>query len=194
MYSPPDAALPDESVIAEESIALDHPSAAEGEDEPAPVSEDMAGIEKPRRDIEWSPLFAESVSGNRSELARPAAEGELQEPRGSIRRPQMRIPRTASQETARPIAPYRPLIEPPAQTEAPTEPHEIATPAFDASRSQPVPVRQSLTVRTEPDAIEIHIGRIEVTAVTQSALRPPVPPRKALNLEEYLKRRDGSRR
>jgi hypothetical protein len=47
--------------------------------------------------------------------------------------------------------------------------------------------------RPEPDEIEIHIGRIEVTAVLPPPARPAAPPaRKSLNLEEYLKR--GERR
>jgi hypothetical protein len=44
----------------------------------------------------------------------------------------------------------------------------------------------------EPDRVEIHIGRIEVTAVPQETPRPPATrPRKSLDLGEYLKRRDG---
>jgi hypothetical protein len=44
----------------------------------------------------------------------------------------------------------------------------------------------------EPDEIQIHIGRIEVTAVSQTGARAATKPaRKGLNLEEYLKRRDG---
>jgi len=40
-----------------------------------------------------------------------------------------------------------------------------------------------------PDDIQIHIGRIEVTAVPPAPAHPAVPPaRKALRLDEYLKR------
>jgi hypothetical protein len=47
--------------------------------------------------------------------------------------------------------------------------------------------------RSEPDEIQIHIGRIEVTAVTQAAPRPAPPPaRKSISLDEYLQR--GERR
>jgi hypothetical protein len=46
--------------------------------------------------------------------------------------------------------------------------------------------------RREPDEIEIHIGRIEVTAVLPAPPPPAVrPSRKALNLEAYLKRGRG---
>jgi hypothetical protein len=41
----------------------------------------------------------------------------------------------------------------------------------------------------EPDEIQIHIGRIEVTAVPPPVSRPPArPARKSLSLDEYLKR------
>lgn len=39
--------------------------------------------------------------------------------------------------------------------------------------------------------IQINIGRIELTAVPQVTSRPASPPRKSLNLDEYLKRRNG---
>jgi hypothetical protein len=44
---------------------------------------------------------------------------------------------------------------------------------------------------TERDEIRIHIGRIEVTAVPPTPVRPVAPtPRRGLNLQEYLKRSD----
>jgi hypothetical protein len=45
----------------------------------------------------------------------------------------------------------------------------------------------------EKDDIQIHIGRIEVTAIQPAAPRPPPaePARRALSLDEYLKRRNG---
>jgi hypothetical protein len=52
--------------------------------------------------------------------------------------------------------------------------------------------QHSIPVEREPDRVEIHIGRIEVTAVPQEAPRPAATrPRKSLDLGEYLKRRDG---
>ncbi len=52
--------------------------------------------------------------------------------------------------------------------------------------------QHSIPAEREPDRVEIHIGRIEVTAVPQEAPRPtPTRPRKSLDLGEYLKRRDG---
>jgi hypothetical protein len=56
-----------------------------------------------------------------------------------------------------------------------------------------LPGRSHQPSAPQHDEIEIHIGRIEVTAVQPAAQRSPAPPaRKALNLDEYLKR--GSRR
>lgn len=42
-----------------------------------------------------------------------------------------------------------------------------------------------------PDEIQINIGRIEVTAIPQPTPRPAAPARKSINLDEYLKRRNG---
>jgi hypothetical protein len=46
----------------------------------------------------------------------------------------------------------------------------------------------------EPDDIQIHIGRIEVTAVQPPAPRAPKAPDKAISLDAYLERRNGRAR
>jgi len=48
----------------------------------------------------------------------------------------------------------------------------------------------------EPDEVNIHIGRIEVTAAQPPPLRPAAPKahRKAPSLDEYLRRRGGRAR
>jgi hypothetical protein len=78
---------------------------------------------------------------------------------------------------------YEPLL--------PHVPHSPAiTARVQAAKSDPV--SRSAPAEREPDKIEIHIGRIEVTAVPQEAPRPAAArARKSLNLSEYLKRRDG---
>lgn len=52
--------------------------------------------------------------------------------------------------------------------------------------------RSTTTPNREPDEIEIHIGRIEVTAIQPAAPAAPAKPRRlAPSLDEYLKRRNG---
>jgi hypothetical protein len=87
---------------------------------------------------------------------------------------------------------YRPLVAedlhpatgPRISTTTPAASLNERTRQVDSSRRIAPPVR-------EPDQIEIHIGRIEVTAVPQPQARPAAPaPRKSLNLDEYLKRQN----
>jgi hypothetical protein len=81
---------------------------------------------------------------------------------------------------------YRPLV-----------PSMVGDPAAALPGAVKRTAKQSL-VRSEeraastPDDIQIHIGRVEVTAVQQTqAPRAPVrPARRSVNLEEYLKRGD----
>ncbi len=60
-----------------------------------------------------------------------------------------------------------------------------------------VGIPDRLHVGTQPERpaeeIQIHIGRIEVTAITPPPVRPPAPlVRKAIRLEEYLRRGRGN--
>jgi hypothetical protein len=93
--------------------------------------------------------------------------------------------------------PYRPLIE---EVQPPASPQmefmRSAASAAPRGESQVGwPVRGTQPAARQYDEIEIHIGRIEVTAVSQPAARPASQPaRKSLNLDEYLKRREGGRR
>jgi hypothetical protein len=74
----------------------------------------------------------------------------------------------------------------------------IAESAQDRDRSSfSSPARGPALLRhaakPEADEIQIHIGRIEVTAVTPAPVRPPAQPvRRALKLDEYLRRGRGS--
>jgi len=52
-------------------------------------------------------------------------------------------------------------------------------------------VRDSVSVDRQRDEIQIHIGRIEVTAVYPSPPRAPKARVKEISLDAYLKRRDG---
>jgi hypothetical protein len=78
-----------------------------------------------------------------------------------------------------------------------------AEPKTSREAPQPDPDRKedrdlsgrSATPTREPDEIQIHIGRIEVTAVPPAPVRPaPRPANKSLDLGAYLKRRDGGAR
>ena len=83
---------------------------------------------------------------------------------------------------------YAPLM-----IQAPPRPASVlsprAQPTAAASRNlEPSSPRQA---EHEPDEIQIHIGRIEVTAVQQAPARAPLKTlHKGQSLDEYLKRRD----
>ena len=60
---------------------------------------------------------------------------------------------------------------------------------------RPAPPEPQRQVHREPDEIHIHIGRIDVAAVSPSTPRAPAPqPRKSLSLDEYLRRGRGGHR
>ncbi|HEY6347345.1 MAG TPA: hypothetical protein VIY49_38140 [Bryobacteraceae bacterium] len=71
-------------------------------------------------------------------------------------------------------------------------------PRFTAAHPGPAPYPELIKPGSHDDArvsgeIQIHIGRIEVTAVPPPLPRPTAPPaRKSINLGEYLKRGRGS--
>jgi hypothetical protein len=90
---------------------------------------------------------------------------------------------------------YTPLLPPSTQTpDAEGElfhPSQTVVSAAPKKESFAVP-RRAAASKSEPDEIQIHIGRIEVTAVPQTAPRPAaVPASKSINLDEYLKRGRG---
>ena len=90
---------------------------------------------------------------------------------------------------------YTPLLPPSTQTsDAGTElfnPSQTNVSAAPKKESFAAP-RRAAASSAEPDEIQIHIGRIEVTAVPQAAPRPAaVPASKSINLDEYLRRGRG---
>jgi len=96
--------------------------------------------------------------------------------------------------TERPILrqePFRPLM---AEERPSLRAGGIATVNRMGSLPQrAVPTVPPVKPDTAPDEIQIHIGRIEVTALPPAPLRVAAPPlRKHLNLSEYLKRGSAS--
>jgi hypothetical protein len=93
---------------------------------------------------------------------------------------------------------YAPLIHPQrneAQSAMPVTP-QISTEARDKREAKANLMAEGRPTRAErePDEIQIHIGRIEVTAVQPPAPQTPKPSDKAISLDAYLERRNGRAR
>jgi hypothetical protein len=90
---------------------------------------------------------------------------------------------------------YTPLLPPTVQTadaEGGALPPSQAVVSTASKKEAFAAPRRAVASEREPDEIQIHIGRIEVTAVPQTAPRPAVvPASKSINLDEYLKRGRG---
>ena len=93
---------------------------------------------------------------------------------------------------------YVPLIHPQrgeAHSTGPETPHfSREARAISAASADFSAGRRPTQAEREPDEIQIHIGRIEVTAVQPPAPRAPTPPDKAISLDAYLERRNGRAR
>jgi len=87
---------------------------------------------------------------------------------------------------------YQPLIvasQQPAPKLQPREPMPTSA-AIRTSRAEAA--RRSQPAQREADEIHIHIGHIEVAAITQQAPRPATAAaRRSLNLDDYLRRGNG---
>lgn len=92
---------------------------------------------------------------------------------------------------------YVPLIAP-TRNEGTSIRLEVAKLSAGANKMRPasmnLPAERSHRAEREPDDIQIHIGRIEVTAVQPPAPRAPKAPDRSINLDAYLERRNGRRR
>jgi hypothetical protein len=90
---------------------------------------------------------------------------------------------------------FAPLLPEAPREQKITTPALAITPAALLRNDKPTRLQPVAQSAREPDEIEIHIGRIEVTAaLPQPAARPaPRPARKSLDLGEYLKRDRRSR-
>jgi hypothetical protein len=90
-----------------------------------------------------------------------------------------------------------PIPPPPANALQLLMPQAAIQPASRPASSQAKePVRRAAQPSREPDEIHIHIGRVEVAAIAQPAARPApaAPARRAMSLDEYLRRSNGRSR
>jgi hypothetical protein len=203
LFSAPIYGAPLETVQPEENLILSNrpeptmkPAA-----EPVPIltPRRVSTPETPRRDADTKPLSEERIL---EPLVVPRPEA-TEEPAAAFFTTKLAASQTREpDETSSNLAPelegvprysYRPLIEEDYRPAVAAKIFSDSAPrAFGATGApqRDVPNRIPQPER-ERDEIEIHIGRIEVTAVPQVAARPAAPPaRKSLNLDEYLKRRD----
>jgi len=111
------------------------------------------------------------------------------------RRPEARVPESRSSqprpENEREARPAFQALLPPSKNRVDTQAVLAPRLAAPSSRSQGKPESAAPSQR-EPDEIQIHIGRIEVSAVQQPAPAPEAVrnSRKSPSLDEYLRRRD----
>lgn len=162
---------------------------------PTIVQEDFASL-SPHRSLNNDPLL-QTAFNTPSELrkptqARPPSE-DSDRPSASLKpaasyQPQM----AASLQPAPKPQPYQPLIAAIQQPSPRLQPHEPMPTAATIRSARPEGARRSQPLQREPDEIHIHIGRIEVAAITQQTTRPAaVAARRSLNLDDYLKHSNG---
>ncbi len=98
----------------------------------------------------------------------------------------------ADQQTAAKPQAYEPLLAAMQQPSPRLQPHEPVPTATTIRSSRAEAARRSQPAQREPDEVHIHIGRIEVAAITQQAPRPAAAAaRRSLNLGDYLKHGNG---
>lgn len=137
----------------------------------APAADASLSARPPHSTREENPLAAARIAPQQSEAAEPA---------------QTLVP-----------APFLPLLSEPRTTGI--QPAALALPPRPAAaprpglRPDPRRYAHAWPAQREPDEIQIHIGRIEVTAAPQAAARPAPRPaaRNTLTLADYLKHRHG---
>jgi len=133
-----------------------------------------------------------------SEFARRRPAGETKRPEDVENRQGFVAQETRTQNSAETVvprvsAPYEPLV-PANQARAAHVQPMVANAARTAKAEA---VRRVSPGQREADEIHIHIGRIEVATSAPpapQAARPVPTPRKALSLDEYLRRGNGSGR
>jgi hypothetical protein len=150
--------------------------------------------------IYHSPRIYESVQ--HAEVSRPAADRAQHDTLGPV----VEVPQLLVAPEAQRAVPYSrhgagdqsylPLIQLQRSEGNSTRP---GSPLYSTDSNSAREARANLPaagrpIRTEPDEIQIHIGRIEVTAVQAPAARALKAPDKTLSLDAYLERRNGKAR
>jgi hypothetical protein len=167
-----------------ESSATQEPRTSFGNRQPEPL---VRNERLPAQQVEQTlrPILAERASPRPSIQDPYETAGKAEPGRETNLHRGGREPEEASHEA------FTPLIkENLARSNEETSRHEAEVFASAAKENGGQAVR-SVPATREPDEIQIHIGRIDVTAVPQAASRAVSKPiRKGMNLEEYLSRRD----
>jgi hypothetical protein len=141
----------------------------------------------PAQQVEQTPRpsFAKGTSftAGAQDPRQPASNGESRQVEELSR--QRRRPEATSEP------PFTPLIKENFARRSDQDFSREETYALAAAAREKGPSGRPAPTTRQPDEIQIHIGRIEVTAIPQAAPRTATKPaRKGINLEEYLSRRD----
>lgn len=151
--------------------------------------------EGPKPATETPASFTTLVAETHGEQ-RPALEADLiSGPATKLSEREVRPLEGPSQKLIR-RGPYRPLVPEGLRPAEAAFPRNSSPLSPDRGKIEGTgPTRHSAPVQRYADDIQIHIGRIEVTAVPPAPTRPAVQPvRKSLRLDEYLRRgREGAR-
>jgi hypothetical protein len=144
-------------------------------------------------EAEFAPTHTEPASARQGEVKTSASQGGTRAPHEAADAGERDV--TGRDRSALPERPFVPLFEVqigeraalPESTERsrPATASVARRSATDGKRQDPRPPP------AERDEIEIHIGRIEVTAVQAAPPPPPTPRRHAPSLDDYLRRRNG---
>ena len=150
---------------------------------------------------DWQPLFEPLRPGDEPKPARDEArqmlETEIELPHPLVAPQAQR--RAADTKRGAGIQTYVPLL-PPRPSEGDSAGPKTSRFAVEgiragaASPSLRVPDGRAMHAERTPDEIQIHIGRIEVTAVPPVASRAPKPPDHSISLDAYLDGRNGKAR
>jgi hypothetical protein len=132
-----------------------------------------------------------------NEVQHDAREPAVQVPRQLVAQQAQGAVSDSTRDTG--VQSHVPLIHPPPNALNSTNPESrqfsTEAPPSRSETSAKFPVERRVPrAQRETDEIQIHIGRIEVTAVQPSAPRAPRPPDKAISLDAYLERRNGRAR